>query len=150
VPKQNTLATKDQTYFYKNNLMSQPSYQVQDSAYYQYLNLKRLLVWLADTVVITALTFLLCLRTFGIGFFFFLSIWAIVSFLYGFMKLTVRSATLGMPIVGVPLRAAQNRPLDELYALLHNLESLICFSTRLKITSVILMPSPRANRVWLF
>ena len=70
--------------------MSQPSYQVQDSAYYQNVNLKRLLVWLADTVVITALTFLLCLRTFGTGFFFFLSIWAIVSFIDRFMKLTVR------------------------------------------------------------
>ena len=74
---------------------------VQDATYYADVNLKRLLSWLGYTLAITAMTFVLCLLTSGIGFFLFLSIWTIVSFFYRFTEMTARSATLGMRISGL-------------------------------------------------
>ena len=87
--------------FIKAVLMLQLPNPVQDATYYADVNLKRLLSWLGYTLAITAMTFVLCLLTSGIGFFLFLSIWTIVSFFYRFTEMTARSATLGMRISGL-------------------------------------------------
>jgi len=53
---------------------------IEQAAYYQDVNLKRVIAWFIDSMAITFITFLISLLTLGIGFFFFAGLWLIVAF----------------------------------------------------------------------
>ena len=54
---------------------------IEQATCYQDVNLKRVIAWFIDSVAITFITFLSSLYTLGIGFFFFASLWLIVTFI---------------------------------------------------------------------
>lgn len=54
---------------------------IEQAAYYQDVNLKRVIAWFIDSMAITFITFLISLLTLGIGFFFFAGLWLIIAFL---------------------------------------------------------------------
>jgi hypothetical protein len=60
---------------------------IEQAAYYQDVNLKRVIAWFIDSMAITFITFLISLLTLGIGFFFFAGLWLIVVFFIDFLAL---------------------------------------------------------------
>ena len=112
---------------------------VQDATYYADVNLKRLLSWLGYTLAITAMTFVLCLLTSGIGFSLFLSIWTIVSFFLSVHRDDSTFSHAWHADQRIELCIVQNSPMDGLYVLFHTLGTLICLISRLQIILVILM-----------
>ena len=60
---------------------------IEQAAYYQDVNLKRVIAWFIDSMAITFITFLISLLTLGIGFFFFAGLWLIVAFFTVFWAL---------------------------------------------------------------
>ena len=60
---------------------------IEQAAYYQDVNLKRVIAWIIDSMAITFITFLISLLTLGIGFFFFAGLWLIVAFFFRFLAL---------------------------------------------------------------
>jgi uncharacterized RDD family membrane protein YckC len=75
----------------------------------------------------------------GIGFFFFASLWFILSFIDRFPVLTIYSSTIGMRMTGIEFRQRHDRPFGGLYALLHTIGTMIAYATSLQIVSIILM-----------
>ena len=112
---------------------------IEQAAYYQDVNLKRVIAWFIDSMAITFITFLISLLTLGIGFFFFAGLWLIVAFFSRFLGLTIYSSTMGMRMTGIEYRQKHDRPFDGLYALLHTLGTMIAYATSLQIVSIILM-----------
>ncbi len=90
-----------------------------DAQFYDGVPTKRLLAWVADTVVITALTFLVSLMSLGILFFFYFAIWAVVGFLYRALTISLGSGTWGMRLFGIELRNGRGERFSGSEALMH-------------------------------
>ena len=96
-------------------------------AFYQDVPLKRLLAFVFDLAVIFALTFLVAIFTFGLGFFLFFGIFALVGFIYRVATLAGGSATLGMRMMAIELRTHRGDRFGFAEALIHTIAFYISF-----------------------
>ena len=74
------------------------------AGFYADVPLKRLGAFVVDLIVIFALTTLISLATFGIVFFIFPAVAAVLGFIYRVLTLASGSATWGMRLMGIELR----------------------------------------------
>lgn len=101
---------------------------------------KRLLAWMVDALVVLSLSFVASILTLGIGFFFFIAIATVVSFLYRWMTLAGGSATWGMRLMAIELREADGGTLQSSTALIHTAGYLFsCWTAPLQLISMVLM-----------
>ena len=87
--------------------------------FYEDVNTKRLLAWLVDVAIITAITLILSLFTLFTALLIFPFVYAVISFTYRWITLTSGSATLGMRLFSVELRRADGDTFDAQTAFLH-------------------------------
>jgi len=110
------------------------------SAFYADVPVKRLLAYIFDVVVVFCFAFGFSLLTFGLGFFVFFGLAAIIGFFYRVMTLASGSATWGMRFMSIELRTAQGDRFDLGHAVLHTAGTLISFAVApLQLISVVLM-----------
>ena len=119
--------------------MSLPDPDLQPDFYASILP-KRLMAWIVDTLVITALTLIAGLLTLGVGLFLFFMFFAVIGFIYRFVTLANGSATWGMRFAGVELRTAQGDRFDAAAAFLHTLGYTVSLTIApLQLVSIVLM-----------
>ena len=108
--------------------------------FYDGIPVKRLVAWLADTVVIFLICLLIIPLTAFIGIFFFPLLFMCVGFVYRVATLANGSATWGMRLMAMELRTANDRLFDLSTAFLHTLGySLSLTVVPVQILSIILM-----------
>lgn len=101
---------------------------------------KRAVAWLIDSVLVTVLSLLFGLLTFGIGLFLFPAVSAVIGFLYRVGTLTGGSATWGMRFTGIELRQADGARFDIGAALLHTLGYFVSLAIfPLQLVSIVIM-----------
>lgn len=101
---------------------------------------KRLIAWVVDTIVVTLLTVLVSILTLGLGFFLFAGIFLVIGFIYRWTSIAARSATPGMRLVAIELRAGDGGTLDGLMAALHTLGYYVSTAIfPLQLVSIVLM-----------
>ncbi|MBF9036469.1 RDD family protein [Rhodobacterales bacterium HKCCE2091] len=117
------------------------------SEFYAGVPFKRLVAWLADVVLVTLITLLLGLVTFGIGWIFFPVFYMATAFLYRWFTISQRSATLGHRLMAIEIRNAAGRRLDTGEAALHTLLYLVASAFAVpQLVSVALMAlSPKGQ-----
>lgn len=107
---------------------------------------KRLLAWIADVVLISALTALASVFTFLTALFFLPLLYAVISFLYRWTSLARASATPGMRLFALELRQDDGAPLDTATAFLHTagyFVSVAVFPLQLISVALMLMSEKR-------
>lgn len=108
--------------------------------FYSGVAFKRGVAWLFDTILIAGITLLLAVVTLGLGLFFLVPLFFIVSFLYRVITLTGRSATPGMRLMNVMLLTREGERFDFGHALLHTIGYTLSIGTMLiQLLSVVLM-----------
>lgn len=95
-----------------------PHYQPE---FYADVPVKRLLAWVVDTLVITALVALVLPFTAFVGLFFLPVLFLVLGFLYRWVTIAGGSATWGMRLMSIEFRDGQGRRFDNGMALLHTL-----------------------------
>lgn len=94
-----------------------------DAQFYEGVPGKRLAAWIVDALVILLISVLVILPlgvlTLGFGFFLFPALVLTVSFLYRTLTIASRSATWGMRLMGIELRARDGQRLDLVTAAVH-------------------------------
>ncbi|MGI1663230.1 RDD family protein [Palleronia sp. KMU-117] len=114
--------------------------------FYQDVPVKRLIAWVADTVAIVALTAVVVLFTAFTALFFLPLAFLAVGFLYRWVTLANRSATPGMRLVAIEIRAGDGGRLDPTLAGLHTLGytvSMAIFPLQLISIALMLMTERR-------
>ena len=96
--------------------------------FYRDVALKRFLAWVVDVILVSLLTGLVILATAGIGFFFAAFIFLTIDFLYRWIGLTRKSATMGQRLVSLEYRRFTGERFDVLTAFLHTLGYMFCFA----------------------
>ena len=124
--------------------MTAPSFHLPDPEFqpefYADVAMKRLLAWLADTLLIALLCLLVLPFTAFTGIFFFPLLMLTVGFVYRVLTLTGASATWGMRLMAIEFRTATGQRFDFPAALLHTTGTTVSFGMPLlQILSVILM-----------
>ncbi len=115
-----------------------------DRQFYEGVPSRRFLAWLFDGAITFAITLLLSLVSFGVGFFFFPFIWLMTGFVYRSLTIAAASATPGMRLVGIELRERSGARLSPGLALAHTaLFSLASASGILQLVSAFLMLGSR-------
>jgi len=89
--------------------------------FYDDLPLKRLIAWLVDGGVILLLCLVALPFTAFLGLFFFPLLWLTLGFLYRWATISAGSATWGMRLVAIELRARDGRRFDAGTAFAHTL-----------------------------
>ncbi len=108
--------------------------------FYADVPLKRLIAWIADTLVITAFCLLILPFTAFAALFFFPFLYLIVGFVYRTATIANRSATWGMRLMAIEFRTGDGRRFDGGTALLHTLGYTVSVSMVLvQIVSILLM-----------
>jgi uncharacterized RDD family membrane protein YckC len=108
--------------------------------FYADVPMKRLLAWLVDTVVIVLICMLIVPFTAFTGLFFFPLLMLMVGFIYRVITITNRSATWGMRLMAIELRAANGERFGFGLALAHTLGLSVSFAMPLlQVLSVVLM-----------
>lgn len=103
---------------------------------------KRLIAWVADTVVITGICLLILPFTAFTGIFFFPLLFLTISFIYRVATIARHSATWGMRLTAIEFRTLHGERFDLSMAFLHTLGYSISWAiTILQVGSVILMLS---------
>ena len=97
-----------------------------DPQFYEGIALRRFTAGVIDTVIILTLMggvlavgLLLGLFTFGLALILAIALFFVTGFLYRFVLVAKRSATLGMTFTGIELRGRDGAPLDQATALTH-------------------------------
>lgn len=108
---------------------------------------KRLLAWLADTVLVGFLVLLTVPFTLGLALFFAPVLWLLLSFLYRWVTLANGSATWGMRLMSIEIRCADGTRLDTAKAFLHTLGYSVSVAVfPLQLVSIgLMLTSPRAQ-----
>ncbi|MEL7343616.1 MAG: RDD family protein [Pseudomonadota bacterium] len=88
---------------------------------------KRLFAWVVDSVLIAILTAVAIPLTLFIGALFAPLLYAMLSFVYRWVTLSLGSATLGMRLFAVSIRNVDGSPLDPTTAFLHTLGYFVSF-----------------------
>ena len=103
---------------------------------------KRLLAWVVDVLVISALTVVILPFTAFTGLFFLPFLYAVLGFSYRVITLSNGSATLGMRLMAIELRTSADRPFDLPIAFAHTLGYTLSLGVPLiQLASVVLMLS---------
>jgi uncharacterized RDD family membrane protein YckC len=103
---------------------------------------KRLLAWVVDTLVITALTVAVVPFTAFVGLFFLPFLYLVLGFSYRVVTLSRGSATLGMRLMAIEMRDRDDEPFDLPTAFLHTLGYTVSLAMPLlQLISVVLMLS---------
>lgn len=100
----------------------------QQGAFYRDVALKRFLAWIVDAMMVFVLTALVVLLTAGIGAFFWGFIFLAIDFLYRWIGLSRKSATLGQRLVSLEYRRFTGERFDVLTAFLHTAGYLFCYA----------------------
>ena len=117
------------------------------SGFYSGVTTKRAVAWVVDTVVTGLITALIVLLTVFVGLFFLPVLYLTVDFLYRWITISGRSATLGMRLAGVEFRRADGARFDALSALVHTLGYLVSVSLVVpQIISVVMMVGGRGGK----
>ena len=115
--------------------------------FYSDVPAKRLVAWIADTVLILALCVLMVLGTAFVG----LLIWPLlylgIGFAYRALTLATGSATWGMRLAGIELRRHDGGRFDGMHAVMHTAAYSFCLALPvLQVISIALMlTTPRGQ-----
>lgn len=108
--------------------------------FYRDVASKRLLAWVVDTVVVALISLVIVPFTAFVALFFFLGLFAVVSFVYRVITLATGSATWGMRLMAIEIRDASGARFDLVQAFLHTLGYTISWAVApLQLISVVLM-----------
>ena len=108
--------------------------------FYDGIPLKRLLAWVVDILLILVICLLILPFTAFTGLFFFGLLMLVVGFVYRWATLAGGSATLGMRLMAMELRSADDRPVSGVMAFLHTLGYSVSVAfPLLQLLSVVLM-----------
>jgi uncharacterized RDD family membrane protein YckC len=119
---------------------------VTQAEFYADVPAKRLFAWIVDTILIVALTALVVLFTAFTALFFLPLAFLAVGFLYRWVTLANSSATPGMRLVAIEIRAGDGGRLDPMLAGLHTLGysvSMAMFPLQLVSIALMLMTERR-------
>jgi len=101
---------------------------------------KRLAAWVVDTTIIVLISLLIVPFTAFIAAFFFLGLYAVVSFIYRTITLATGSATWGMRLMAIELRDATGARFGLGQAFLHTLGYTVSWAVApLQLISIVLM-----------
>lgn len=104
---------------------------VRDSQFYEGVPLRRFAAFVIDFIVILLLTLvamlIVALATFGLGTPLMFIILTMTGFMYRWLMLKQRSATVGMILTGIEIRNAQGEKVDSGTAFVHTLGFLVTF-----------------------
>lgn len=101
---------------------------------------KRFMAWIVDTVIIGLVSLLVVPFTAFLALFFFLGLFAVVSFAYRTITLATGSATWGMRLMAIELRDASGARFDLGQAFLHTLGYTMSWAIApLQLVSIVLM-----------
>lgn len=125
---------------------------IRDSQFYEGVPLRRFAAFVIDFIIITILglvgAFIVALGTFGLGTPLMFIIFLLTGFLYRWLLLQHRSATVGMILTGIEIRNAQGEKMDQSGAFLHTLGFVVTFSfTPLMLIGWFLMLSDPHKRL---
>jgi uncharacterized RDD family membrane protein YckC len=110
------------------------------SEFYADVPMKRLVAWLADTVVIVLISLLIVPFTAFTGLFFFPLLTLVVGFAYRVVTIANRSATWGMRLMAIEFRAGNGERFGLGLAVVHTLGTSLSFAMPLlQVISVVLM-----------
>ncbi|RKF15448.1 RDD family protein [Roseovarius spongiae] len=108
--------------------------------FYDGVQVKRLIAWVIDTLVIFVLALIATVLTVFVGLLFFPLLMLVIGFVYRTATLASGSATWGMRLMAVELRARSGARIDGWTALAHTLLYAISIGTFLvQAVSVLLM-----------
>lgn len=111
-----------------------------DPSFYDGVPAKRVFAWLIDIVLISIVTLVPVLLTFGVLGFFWPILYLVLSFLYRSITISMGSATLGMRLMNIELRNAHGQRLSPTEAAFHTGLYLISWSfVLLQLISIFLM-----------
>ncbi|SEO24780.1 RDD family protein [Salinihabitans flavidus] len=115
--------------------------------FYADIPVKRLVAWVADMIVIIVICVLIVPLTAFTGIFFFPFLVLVVGFAYRVVTLANGSATWGMRLVAIEMRATDGTRFDLSKALLHTLGYSISFTLPILqfISIVLMLTSARAQ-----
>ncbi len=104
---------------------------IHDSQFYEGVPLRRFAAFVIDFIIITVLgllgAFIVALGTFGLGTPLMFIVFLLTGFLYRWLLLQHRSATIGMIMTGIEIRNAQGDKMDQSSAFLHTLGFIVTF-----------------------
>ena len=113
---------------------------VLQSEFYADVPMKRLVAWLADTVLIAVICLLILPFTAFTGLFFFPLLMLVVGFAYRVVTIANRSATWGMRLMAIEFRAGTGERFGLGLATLHTLGTSVSFAMPLlQVVSVVMM-----------
>lgn len=108
--------------------------------FYKDVASKRLLAWVIDTIVVLLMSLIIVPFTAFVALFFFVGLFAVVSFVYRTITLATGSATWGMRLMAIEIRDASGARLDLSGAFLHTLGYMISWAVApLQLISIVLM-----------
>ncbi|MFL4471390.1 RDD family protein [Tateyamaria armeniaca] len=108
--------------------------------FYRDVTAKRFMAWIIDTIIIALFSLLIVPFTAFVALFFFFALMAVVSFAYRVITLTTGSATWGMRLMAIEIRASSGARLDLGQAFLHTLGYTVSWAVApLQLISVVLM-----------
>jgi len=108
--------------------------------FYRDVAAKRFAAWVIDTIIIALISLLIVPFTAFIALFFFLALMAVVGFVYRVITLATGSATWGMRLMAIEIRAASGAQLDLGQAFLHTVGYTISWAIApLQLISMVLM-----------
>ncbi|TMV14709.1 RDD family protein [Arenibacterium halophilum] len=115
--------------------------------FYDGVAIKRLIAWIADTILILLISCVVVLFTAFVG----LLIWPIlyltIGFAYRVITLANGSATLGMRLAGIELRTARGDRFDPGHAVMHTLlYTMACAIPILQVISIVMMATSQRGQ----
>lgn len=126
------------------NALPDPDY---DAAFYDGVLPKRFFAWMIDVALILVVMVLLSVMTVGIAFLLWVPVHLTLSFLYRWMTISNASATFGMRIMNIELRARDGARLTPNQAAGHTLAYLVSASfVLIQLISIALMIGRPMNR----
>ena len=108
--------------------------------FYRDVAAKRFIAWIIDIVLVGLISLLIVPFTAFVALFFFIGLMAVVGFVYRVVTLATRSATWGMRLMAIEIRAPDGAQLDLGQAFLHTVGYTVSWAVApLQLISVVLM-----------
>ena len=115
--------------------------------FYAGVPFKRLIAWVVDTIVVTALTVIAGLLTFTAAFWFWPLAFVVLGFFYRTWTIANRSATWGMRVAGIELRGRTGERFNSGEALVHTIAYHVALMfPPLQFISVVMMVATRKGQ----
>jgi uncharacterized RDD family membrane protein YckC len=108
--------------------------------FYADVPIKRLFAWIVDTAIVALMTAIAVPLTLGLGLFVLPLLFVVIGFLYRWISISNRSATPGMRLASIELRAGDGHPFDTTLAGLHTAGYYVSTAIfPLQLISIVLM-----------